>query len=182
MHVLQSHKRQKNCHNGRNHKNTGWTRPPCQKIMSVPSTSVHARLHPGSSVCVFLPLSVCLHVYLYLLFYSLCLALCHPLSICLSFPLCLSVLTQFLGPYVFLFLVSLRVYLSWSVCVSVFLFICLSLSLFSISCQYFKSSNKLTQRAEITTTSVVYASRQEPGYNGWILSTRLSGMAPEAKR
>src|SRR6218665_2605266 len=31
MHILQSQKRQKNCHNGRNHKSTGWTCPPCQK-------------------------------------------------------------------------------------------------------------------------------------------------------
>ena len=31
MYVLQSHKRQKNCHDGRNHKSTGWTRPPCRK-------------------------------------------------------------------------------------------------------------------------------------------------------
>jgi len=31
MHILQCQKRQKNYHNGRNHKSTLWMRPPCQK-------------------------------------------------------------------------------------------------------------------------------------------------------
>jgi len=41
MYVLQSHKRQKNCHDGRNHKSTGWV------------DAVNARLqHPFSCLDV----------------------------------------------------------------------------------------------------------------------------------